>query len=318
MAVDCRKRLLGGHFSTNIILGGAALAVLLAPCASAQAPASPTTATPTQKTAQHTFAAVSLRPGGKKNYMIGLDYLGSASKEELPKDGLVNWNITLGYLISFAYDLRESHEVSAMLQSLPKWTQGEWYVVQARVEGSPSRAEVRAMLRSLLEERFKIAAHTETHEGDVYALTFVKSGKQFRPHPTGEPCMNFVPLGSEIKRPFPYPSYEQVHPFCGVFVRQLSPSKDRLEMLDVTTQQVAESVGGFMPLPVIDKTGLTGNYDAIIDFWQGIPPANADPTMEVGQPIETNIEKLFGLKFTKQKAQLERFVIDHIEQPSEN
>jgi|GEM_PF-1461305 uncharacterized protein (TIGR03435 family) len=318
MGVSCRKRLLGGRFSTNIILGCAALALWLAPCAFAQTNATPTAAAPTQKSTQRSFDAVSLHPGGNKNYMIGLDYLGSASKEELPKDGLVNWNITLGYLIRFAYDLRESHEVSAMLESLPKWTQGEWYVVQARVEGSPKRAEVRAMVRSLLEERFKIAAHIETHEGDVYALTYVKPGKQFRPHPTGEPCTNFVPLGSETKRPFPYPSYEHVHPFCGVFVRQLSPSKDRLEMLDVTTQQIAESIGGFMPLPVIDKTGLTGNYDAIIDFWQGIPPANADPTMEVGQPIETNIEKLFGLKFTKQKAQLQRFVIDHIEPPSEN
>lgn len=318
MDVDYRKRLLGGHVSTKIILGGTALGLWLAPCVFAQTSATPTAVAPVQKSVQHSFDAVSLRAGGKKYYMIGLDYLDSASKEELPKDGLVNWNITLGYLMSFAYDLRESHEVSAMWQALPKWTQNEWYVLQARVEGSPSRAEVRQMVRSLLEERFKLAVHTEKHEGEVYALTYVKPGSQFKPHVTGAPCTNFVPLGPEIKHPFPYLSYEHVPAFCGVFVRQLNPSKNRLEMLDVTTQQIAESIGKFMPLPVIDKTGLTGNYDGIIDFWQGMPPANADPAIDVGQPIETNIGNLFGMKLVKQKGQHESFLIDHIEPLSEN
>lgn len=318
MSVSCRKRFLNGRFSTQIILGGTALAVLLAPCASAQAPASPTTATPTQKTAQHTFDAVSLHPGGKKNYMIGLDYLGSASKVELPKDGLVNWNISLGPLIRFAYDLRDEHENEAMWQSLPKWSQGEWYVLQARVEGSPSRAEVREMMRSLLKEHFKLAVHTEMHEGDAYALTLIKSGKQLRPHPTGAPCANFVPLGPEIKHPFPYPSYEHYPAHCGVMYRQLNPHVNRLEMLDVTAEQLAYAIGGSMTSPAIDKTGLAGHYDAIVDFGPEIPPTTADPVIDLGQPIQVAIEKQLGLKLVKQKAQLETFIIDHIEQPSEN
>jgi uncharacterized protein (TIGR03435 family) len=47
------------------------------------------------------------------------------------------------------------------------------------------------MMQSLLAERFKLAAHFETREGPVFALTLVKPGKlgpKLRPHAQGPAC----------------------------------------------------------------------------------------------------------------------------------
>lgn len=47
------------------------------------------------------------------------------------------------------------------------------------------------MMQSLLEDRFKLAMHSEAKEGAVYALEMVKSGKlgsQLRPHPEDPSC----------------------------------------------------------------------------------------------------------------------------------
>jgi uncharacterized protein (TIGR03435 family) len=37
-------------------------------------------------------------------------------------------------------------------------------------------------------------------------------------------------------------------------------------MLDVTMQQVADTLGLGLPLSVFDKTGLTGHYDLVFGF----------------------------------------------------
>jgi uncharacterized protein (TIGR03435 family) len=308
MGISCKKRLSNSRFFTKIILCGVALTVLFAPCIFAQAPASPTT--PAQEPALHTFDAVSLRPGGRKFVIQGWDFLDPLSHQEPPK-GLISWNVQLGMLIVFAYDLRDSHMTREM--KLPKWAQDEWYAVEALVEGNPTREDVRQMVRSLLEERFKFAPHMETQNGQVYALTIAKSGSKLQPHAQGTPCT--------ISKPAPptaYPPYQRLPAKCGVFNRELSRYERRLEMLDVTPSQIADALGIQLPQPVIDQTGLSGHYDAVLDFGPSVLPPNIDPTTEVGVPVDAGVEKQLGLKLVKQNAKVNSFVIDHIEMPSEN
>lgn len=311
MGISNRKRFPYIRFFTKIILGGAALTILFAPYTFAQAPASPTTAAPAQKSALHTFDAVSLRPGGRKFFIKGWDFLDPLSHQDPPKGGLISWNVQLGSLIVFAYDLRDPHVTREM--KLPKWAQDEWYAVEARVEGNPTREDVRQMVRSLIEERFKFASHMETQNGQVYALTIAKSGSKLQPHAQGTPCT--------ISKPAPptaYPPYQRFPGKCGVFNRELSRYERRLEMLDVTPSQIADALGTQLPQPVIDQTGLSGHYDAVLDFGPSVLPPNIDPTTEVGVPVDAGIEKQLGLKLVKLNAKVNSFVIDHIEMPSEN
>jgi uncharacterized protein (TIGR03435 family) len=264
-----------------------------------------------------TFDAASVRPG-RKFYLIGTDFLDPVSKAAPPPGGLFSWNVPIGYLIDFAYDLRATPLRSQLWSALPKSAQQEWYAVEARADGNPTRADVREMVRSMLEERFQFVGHLEKRQGEVYALEVAKPGPGLKPHPEGAPCTISASLTDENKYPHAYPPYKQALAHCGVFNRELSRvGERRLEMLDVTMQQIADSLG--LPLAVVDRTGLEGHYDAVLDFGLNGIPQNPETSDEIGLPLmPAALQTQLGLKLDKQSAQVDVFVIDHFGTLTEN
>jgi uncharacterized protein (TIGR03435 family) len=66
---------------------------------------------------------------------------------------------------------------------------------------------------------------------------------------------------------------------------------------------------------VIDKTGLTGNYDYRIEF----AALNGNPADDTPLPtLFEALEKDFGLKLESVKTSIDVIVVDHIEPASEN
>ena len=264
------------------------------------------------------FDAASVRPSTQQFVLKGMDFLNPASDEAPPQGGLFSWNVTLPWLINFAYDLQSAQERRGAREALPKWAQDDWYNVEARADGNSTREGVRQMVRSLLEDRFQFAAHLEKREGQVYALVVARAGSGLKPHAEGDPCA--LSPAQANKYPQVSPSYSAVPAHCGVFGRELSHSDERqLEMLDVTMQQVAHSLGLALPLSVVDRTGLTGRYDAVLDFGpDGVPPAGDSPDQIGLPPLPVALEKQLGLKLARQNAPVDVFVIDHIAPLSEN
>jgi uncharacterized protein (TIGR03435 family) len=270
-------------------------------------------------TGKLTFDAASVRPSAQEFDLKGMDFLNPAGDEAPPQGGLFSWKVTLPWLINFAYDLRSSQERRGAREALPKWAHDDWYTIEARAEGNPTRAEVRQMVRSLLEERFQFAAHFEKREGQVYALVVAKPSPGIKSHPEGAPCT----LSSLTVNKYPHisPSYDAVPAHCGIFNRELSHSGERrLEMLDVTMQQIADTLGLGQALSVLDNTGLTGRYDAVFDYGPDqAPPSAGSSDDEIGlSPLPLALEKQLGLKLVKQNALVDVFVIDHIAPLSEN
>jgi len=69
--------------------------------------------------------------------------------------------------------------------------------------------------------------------------------------------------------------------------------------------------------PVIDKTGITGNYDFDLKF----APANArEGSADAALPdIFTAVQEQFGLKLVPQKVPVDFLVVDHVDRtPTEN
>jgi uncharacterized protein (TIGR03435 family) len=76
---------------------------------------------------------------------------------------------------------------------------------------------------------------------------------------------------------------------------------------------------------VEDHTGLTGNYDFMLQFTPdqvpqgppppGAPPLNIDPN---GPSIFTALQEQLGLKLDSQKAQVEVLVVDSVSPPTED
>lgn len=265
------------------------------------------------------FDAASVRPSTQDSELKGVDFLNPASDAAPPPEGLLSWNVQLPWLINFAYDLRSSQMRRTVREALPKWAQDDLFTIEARVGGNPSRNDVRQMVRSLLEDRFQFSAHIGKRERQVYALVVAKPAIGLKPHAEGAPCTLASSQDDEKRYPHLSPSYEAVPAHCGVFGRELSRSGEhRLEMLNVTMQQIAEALGLGLPLLVIDKTGLTGRYDAVLDSGPEGVPTDGGSSDEIGLPPTTiAVEKELGLKLVKQSAQVDTLVIDHIEKLSE-
>jgi bla regulator protein blaR1 len=283
--------------------------------AASSAPASPAAS----GAGKLTFDAASVRPSTQQFAFKGVDFLNPVSDLAPPQGGLFSWNVQLPWLINFAYDLRSSQARREAREALPKWAQDGWLTVEARAEGSPSRDDVRQMVRSLLQDRFQFAAHMEKRETQVYAVVVAKPGLGLKPHLEGTPCMLSPLEMDEKKYPNLNPSYKAVPARCGVAARDLSHTEHRLEMLNVTMQQIAESLAMGLPLPVVDRTGLAGRYDAVLDFGPDDVPLNAQSSDEIGlAPMTDALQKQLGLKLVKQNAAIDILVIDHIEKLSEN
>jgi uncharacterized protein (TIGR03435 family) len=274
----------------------------------------------TNRGSELAFDAASVRPSTQQFDLKGIDFLNPVSEVAPPRGGLFSWNVTLPWLINFAYDLRSSQARREARLALPKWAQDGWLTVEARAEGNPSRDDVRQMVRALLRDRFQFAAHMEKHEVQVYAVVVAKPRSGPKPHPEGTPCSLPSSKVDENKYPHLHPSYESVPAHCGIQARELSDSGEhRLEMLDVTMPQIADSLGMGLPLPVVDRTGLAGRYDAVLDFGPDVLAPDADSPGEIGLPPMTGaLEKQLGLKLVKQNGAADILIVDHIQELSEN
>jgi uncharacterized protein (TIGR03435 family) len=71
-----------------------------------------------------------------------------------------------------------SHHVLAFqVRGGPDWIDSEPYYLEARAESPEAGPEqIRAMLKTLLADRFKLAVHREAQEGQVYDLVVGKNG----------------------------------------------------------------------------------------------------------------------------------------------
>jgi uncharacterized protein (TIGR03435 family) len=77
---------------------------------------------------------------------------------------------------------------------------------------------------------------------------------------------------------------------------------------------VANSLSNETGRIVIDKTGLTGNYDLTLK-WTPEQQRTADDS---GPSVFTALEEQLGLKLVPAKGPVDTIVVDHIERPSEN
>ena len=83
--------------------------------------------------------------------------------------------------------------------------------------------------------------------------------------------------------------------------------------------QVAELLGQSLDLPVLDRTGLNGDYDFVIEYDEepsprGVPPTGLLPGAGVGA-LSVAFQEI-GLKLESTKGPVDVLVIDHVERPT--
>jgi uncharacterized protein (TIGR03435 family) len=80
----------------------------------------------------------------------------------------------------------QAYEVKAFQVTAPDWMATERFDVLAKMPEGATKEQVPAMLRTLLEDRFKLVAHRENREQAVYFLEFGKNGPKFKEAPARE------------------------------------------------------------------------------------------------------------------------------------
>lgn len=183
------------------------------------------------------------------------------------------------------------------------------------------------MMRSLLAERFKMVTHYETRQVPILAAVLLKPGKtgpQLQPHPADAACSTAVATaaGPEAQTPVGagFPT------LCGGFLPMppSAPGRMRVGARNVTMAFIANGLSDFGNLgrPVVDQTGLSGNFDMVVEW---VPEANTpnltgpdfqpDPS---GPTFLEAVKEQLGLRLDSQKGPSEFLVIDHIEHPTGN
>src|ERR1700744_373740 len=236
---------------------------------------------------------------------------------------LIARNIPLLQLFVFAYT-HSMYQIQQLRDTLPDWGRYTRYDVQARAEGRPTKDEMRAMVRSMLEERFHIKEHTETRELPVFRLVQIHPGKfgpNLSPSRSDEPpCAAFGPYAGA-----PVPTIAGGLPeFCGILL-MLPQMKDnqvqlvgrKLSMTDLA-RGIEAATNSRVDRAIIDGTGFNGTFDATLHFTPDNPdPEHADE-ITVGLPLTEALRDQLGMKLENGKGSVDVVVLDHIEKPTDN
>ena len=191
-------------------------------------------------------------------------------------------NVTLKRLIVEAYGIDPPQVFGG-----PKWLDDAEYDVEAKAAQAVSREELRKMLQPLLAARFHLATHRETRDLKVYELTVDKGGPKVQPVKEGEGTP--APLGSRH--------------FHGTLQQLANLISIQLTIPVSTDDPSRPSMASGAPVPVFDKTGLTGTYDFDIDF-------KLDPSVPAFNRWQSVLQEQLGLKVENRRAQIEGIVVD--------
>jgi uncharacterized protein (TIGR03435 family) len=224
-------------------------------------------------------------------------------------------NFSLKDLIANAWDL-EPYQISGG----PAWLDSARFNISAKAERSPKGDEARLMEQSLLANRFQLVMHRETKEHPIYALVLEKKDGKLGARLTQSKEGNCKPRDPSVPIPRPEAGKPPALP-CGM----LAGNPRSLRAAAVPLAELAKRLSGVLGRTVIDQTGLTGDFDFILEWtpdesqFLQLPPGAPKPPPEADPvSIFTAIQEQLGLRLESRKGPVETFVIDRAEKPSEN
>jgi uncharacterized protein (TIGR03435 family) len=220
--------------------------------------------------------------------------------------------------------IRVAYRVKDFQVQGPDWLGSERFDIVAKLPAGSSQDQIPEMLQILLAERFKLSLHRDTKEHAIYALVAAKSGPKLKPAevPTGEPAADGTTRNGAVPR--------------GAVSMMMGPDGAHLKAPSATLSTLTEMISRFSERPVVDMTGIQGQYDFDLVFspetTRGMqmavrgpmpPPGGgerspADAPVERAGSIYESVQR-YGLKLEPRKAPMEVLVVDHIEKvPTEN
>ena len=209
-----------------------------------------------------------------------------------------SWTTNLHALVRYAYRLP-----TWRVTGLPPIT--PFYRIGASMDAGASPEDVRAMLRQLLINRFKLTTHTIVEERQGYALVVADRPKLQKAAANG------------ADQPMPdYLRGKSAAAFEGYLVVSMEGiGTSAITGRGVTLARLADTLSGQFKEFVVDETGLTGNYYFGFTFRNLDSPDGAVESA----PLPDALREQLGLRLERRKGPVELLVVDRFERtPSEN
>jgi uncharacterized protein (TIGR03435 family) len=229
---------------------------------------------------------------------------------------------TVKFFIADAFFFGTPSQMSRVIGG-PEWIDSDRYEIntqastpfQSSPDGPPR--ELFLMIRSLLEDRFKLVTHREVREMPIYELVLARADGRLGEglHKSDVDC-DAVFAARQAGVPPPPPRGPMDPPPC-----RLMGGPARMIAGGTTMEQLATNLGLRVERAVIDKTGLSGRFEFNLAFTpdrmpNGVPPPGVPPIDPDGPGIFTALQEQLGLKLVPAKAQTDVIVIDSVERPT--
>jgi uncharacterized protein (TIGR03435 family) len=179
------------------------------------------------------------------------------------------------------------------IDKAPAWaegnfpTAGERFDIEATTGSNTSADDMRAMLKTMLGDRFRLAVHLETRTQKVYELVL-------------------EPTGHKLLPPGPRPYRESDDIWLNVDPKGLVAT---LDVDQWTTAQLARHIGFPLQTMVTDRTGLTGTY-RFNATWNATPGGfPGTPTIFDAFPTQ------LGLRLRETTGPVDYLIVDRVDRP---
>jgi uncharacterized protein (TIGR03435 family) len=239
--------------------------------------------------ASPTFDVVSLKPNRSGSGRISVDTDFTYYRAT---------NLSLKSMIQSAYGLQTQDQISG----LPGWASSASYDIDAKMDAETAAALKaakngedepirRAMMQAMLADRFQLKVHPETKELPIYTLVPAKGGSKLT---VSDPANK--QNGS------------------------MNSSNQQLTATGIQTAALSIFLSGRLHRKVVDKTGLTGQYDFTLQWSPDETTGESAAATGATQlpSLFTAVQEQLGLKLEAAKGPVETIVVDHVEMSTEN
>ena len=160
----------------------------------------------------------------------------------------------------------------------------ECYDIRAKAAKDATDHDLMAMLQRLLNERFHLVAHRQSDERPILVLAVDKGGSKMRPY------------GADVSVPSSNGGV--------LFMARYLPD-------------LCERIGKVTGRPVIDRTGLDGDYMIVLTYLP-FNSNNSDPS-DVASNIFSAVRDQLGLRLQSQRGVVDVLKVDSVDKiPVEN
>lgn len=207
----------------------------------------------------------------------------------------------------------------------PPWIDTDRFDIQATMAPGTSNDEMRAMVRTLLADRFQLRTHTERREMPVYALRIARSDGRLGPQMRALTVDCDAVRAARGRGEKPAAPAGDTAPDCttGMSIRRTGISE--IDSSGLTMAALVDNLARAAGRPVLDRTGLTGSFAVTLRFAteassvsplggpQGVPLEPVD-----APSLSAAVQEQLGLRLESRREPMDVLVIDSASAPTEN